>query len=284
MLWRALKDVENGFYIDVGANDPIVESVTKAFYERGWRGINIEPLSSHCHDLMRDRPDDINLQCAAGEFRSEIELWEADVRGWATASQHVIEKHQGDGHQGIFHKVPVLTLAEICTTYASSRDIHFLKIDVEGFEKSVIAGMDFSSFRPWIIVIEATEPNSTAENYQEWETDILSSRYLFSYADGLNRFYVAQERSDLLQSLKYPPNVFDDFIRSAHLNSELRAQQAEAKVQQAEENVQQAEIMAQNAQVALMAVHDSASWKLTAPFRKAVNVIRNLCRSSGRNE
>src|SRR5215470_12416094 len=42
MLWRALKHIDQGFYIDVGANDPDIDSVTKAFYERGWRGINVE--------------------------------------------------------------------------------------------------------------------------------------------------------------------------------------------------------------------------------------------------
>lgn len=44
ILWRALKNIENGFYIDVGANDPVVHSVTKLFYENGWRGINCEPV------------------------------------------------------------------------------------------------------------------------------------------------------------------------------------------------------------------------------------------------
>jgi hypothetical protein len=43
MLWRALKGLKKGFYIDVGAHDPEVDSVTKAFYDRGWCGINIEP-------------------------------------------------------------------------------------------------------------------------------------------------------------------------------------------------------------------------------------------------
>ena len=43
ILWRALHDVTPGFYIDIGANSPTIDSVTKAFYERGWRGINVEP-------------------------------------------------------------------------------------------------------------------------------------------------------------------------------------------------------------------------------------------------
>ena len=30
-----------GFYVDVGAQDPVFDSVTQAFSERGWSGINI---------------------------------------------------------------------------------------------------------------------------------------------------------------------------------------------------------------------------------------------------
>ena len=294
MLWRALKHVENGFYIDVGANDPTVDSVTKAFYERGWHGINIEPLPSHHADLQRDRPRDINLQCAAGASNGEIEVWECDVRGWATASADVMAQHTASGHKGAFHKVPVFRLADICAQHVSGK-IHFLKIDVEGFEKSVIDGADFSRFRPWILVIEATKPNSTEEIHGEWESTVLSADYDLGYTDGLNRFYVAKEHDELRDSLRYPPNVFDEFIRSEQLDSELRAQQAETKAQQAETKAQQAETKAQQAETKaqqaetkaqqaetkaqqaeaasnerfaqLQAVYASTSWRLTKPIR-----------------
>ena len=58
-----------------------------------------------------------------------------------------------------------------------------MKIDVEGTEKAVLTGMDFSQFRPWVMLIESNLPNSTAENKQEWEEIILASNYLFVYAD-----------------------------------------------------------------------------------------------------
>lgn len=45
-LWRVLKQFEHGFYIDVGANDPRHHSVTKAFYDHGWQGINVEPMQT----------------------------------------------------------------------------------------------------------------------------------------------------------------------------------------------------------------------------------------------
>ena len=272
MLWRALKHVERGFYIDVGANDPRADSVTFAFYASGWHGINIEPLPSHHADLTKERPRDVNLQCAAGAVNGEIEVWECDVRGWGTASLEVVAAHTANGHAGKFHKVPVELLTNICAHHVSG-PIHFLKIDVEGFEKSVIDGMDFSRFRPWILVVEATRPNSIEEIHDVWEGDVLSAGYVLAYSDGVNRFYVAKEHSELLNSLRYPPNVFDQFIRVEQLDSELRAQQASERAANAEAQAANAEAQAQQATLALTAVHTSLSWRLTAPLRAASRLI-----------
>ena len=67
LLWRVLKGVHRGVYVDVGASHPVVDSVTFAFYERGWRGINIEPVAADHALLQLYRPGDINLQLAAGD-------------------------------------------------------------------------------------------------------------------------------------------------------------------------------------------------------------------------
>ncbi len=289
MLWRALKHVENGFYIDVGANDPSDDSVTRAFYKQGWHGINIEPLLSHYADLVRERPRDTNLQCACGASNGEIEIWECDVRGWGTASAAVVAQHEANGHEGVFHKVPVLPLSEICADNVSS-EVHFLKIDVEGFEKSVIEGMDFSRCRPWILVVEATRPNSTAEVHADWEGIVQSSEYVFAYSDGLNRFYVAKEHSELMPALRYPPNVLDGFIRAGEFYAALGAQQAEAKAQQAEAKAQQAEAKAQQAETAsnerlaqLQAVYSSTSWKVTKPLRAIKRLLAGDFATLGRS-
>lgn len=268
MLWRALKHVEHGFYIDVGANDPTVDSVTKVFYERGWHGINIEPLPSHFANLVQERPRDINLQCAAGAANGEIELWECDVRGWATAASGVINYHIASGHTGTFHKVPVVQLAQVCFQHILG-EVHFLKIDVEGFEKSVIDGMNFSRFRPWILVIEATRPNSTEDVSSEWESGVLSSGYVLAYMDGLNRFYVANEHSELIANLRYPPNVFDGFIRSEQYFAESRAQEAFALVAHAE-------AMADHSKLQLELVLASRTWQLAKLLASPMKHIHKL--------
>src|SRR5262249_55301667 len=74
MLWRALKHVDKGFYIDVGAAAPRDDSVTCAFSERGWRGINIEPNPYLFAELVNERPRDINLSVAVGDRAGTLQM------------------------------------------------------------------------------------------------------------------------------------------------------------------------------------------------------------------
>ena len=271
MLWRALREVGRGFYIDVGANDPCVDSVSKAFYDRGWHGINIEPLPLPWADLERERPNDLNLQCAAGEFCGEMDLWEPEVRGWASVAPEVIAMHQKEGVQGILRKTPIRTLAEICRTHVKG-EVHFLKIDVEGHERSVIAGMDFSITRPWILVVEATLPNSTIENHQDWEPLLLSNGYLPVYADGLNRFYLASEKEALKERFRYPPNVFDRFVLDyRHVMVEAWLRQTEERTQLAEEGARRAEEGARKA--------EERAWQAEVRARQAQELAQELTRA-----
>lgn len=217
LLWRALGHVTNGFYIDVGANDPVEHSVTKAFYERGWHGISIEPLPAFHDEFELQRPRDINLAIAAGATDGELTLYDVpDVRGWASPDHTVAEMHRAGGHSIAELTVPVRTLASVCAEHVQG-DIHFLKIDVEGFEGEVLQGMDFARWRPWVLVIEATLPGSRETNHASWEHLVSTRGYRFVWFDGLNRWYVAEEHPELMGHFGIGPNVFDDYI-SHHLD------------------------------------------------------------------
>lgn len=229
LLWRALGHLGDGFYIDVGANDPVEHSVTKAFYDAGWHGINVEPLPAFHASFASQRPRDINLGVAAGATDGEITLFDVPaVNGWASPDADVAAGHRAQGHQVCEVRVAQRTLSGICAEHVHG-PVHFLKIDVEGFEGEVLRGMDLQRWRPWILVIEATIPNSRLTNHERWEALVTSQHYLFAYFDGLNRYYVAEEHAELLPVLALQPNVFDAAVPWQLARAETHlAQQAQA--------------------------------------------------------
>ena len=211
MLNRALREVKQGFYIDVGAQDPVIDSVTKAFYDRGWHGINIEPNEEYFHKLQNERPHDLNLATAVGREPGLVYFYEVAHTGLSTTNAEYAQRHSEAGYQVERREVSCTTLDRICADY-SVATVHFLKIDVEGSERGVLEGFSFETVRPWLVVVEATEPNADSEVFTDWEGLLRDRRYRFVYFDGLNRFYAAEEHADLAAYFSRPPNFFDQYV------------------------------------------------------------------------
>jgi FkbM family methyltransferase len=244
MLWRALKHVKEGFYIDVGAAWPESASVTKAFYDRNWHGINIEPNLDMWRLLAASRPKDINLRLALSDQKGREDFYIVENAGLSTLIRDVVAVHEANGLRAKKNQIEVSTLADVWQENVGAHDVHFLKIDVEGAERQVLLGNNWSSYRPWIIVVEATLPMTQISSYEAWESIILRSDYQMAYDDGLNRFYVADERRDILPAFSSPPNVFDNFVLADQLKAEARAKAAETRAQAAEARAQAAEARA----------------------------------------
>jgi FkbM family methyltransferase len=229
MLWRALSDISQGFYIDVGATSPHRVSVTKAFYLAGWRGINIEPEGKSYEELCKVRTQDTNLNVAISSRCGRATLY--SVEGSPTLSS--LSEWMATAHRKanrIINEVDVevTTLADVCAKHVGQRDIHFLKVDVEGVELDVFQGHDFERWRPWIIVAEAHNSDPEADHYLPTEHYLASVGYPFVYTDGLNRFYVDQARRwDLRRAFLVPPNNYDNWIRASELEWRERAERAE---------------------------------------------------------
>lgn len=218
MLWRALKDVARGFYIDVGAQDPSVDSVSRAFYDRGWSGINIEPVQRYQEMLRQARPRDINLCLAAGAGSSELNFFEIADTGLSTLDPQVADRHRAAGWKVLQRRVAQRRLDDIWAEHVKG-EVHFLKIDAEGAEADVLVGASLASHQPWIVVIEAVAPLSQTREHAKWESLLIDAGYAFVYFDGLNRFYVSPSRSDLKAAFATPPNHFDDFIRASEFDA-----------------------------------------------------------------
>ncbi len=235
MLWRALGHVEGGFYIDIGAQDPVVDSVSLAFYEHGWRGVHVEPTAHYADQLRRARPDETVIQAAVGRQGGILEFFEVVDTGLSTGDRRIAEQHRQGGFSVRSTDVPCITLASILDRFAD-RDIHWLKIDVEGLEKEVLDGWAPSAVRPWIVVVESTAPMTQIETHGQWEPLLLDLGYRPVYFDGLNRFYLAPAQAHLAEKFGVGPNYFDDFVLSGSggrfcslLNARLREREEETR-------------------------------------------------------
>jgi len=215
LLWRALKNVKKGFYVDVGAQHPVVDSVSRGFYDLGWRGIHVEPVAKYAELLRKDRPDECVLELALGANEGELVLNVIPDTGLSTGDEQIAKAHEQHGFESEKTTVPLSTLAVVLAPY-ENEEIHWLKIDVEGFEKLVLEGWDSTKHRPWVMLVESTEPLSQNQNQAQWEYLITDADYQFVLFDGINRFYVANEHVDLKQAFTSSINVFDDFTISEH--------------------------------------------------------------------
>jgi FkbM family methyltransferase len=211
MLWRALKNVENGFYIDIGAQDPVIDSVSLAFYEKGWRGIHVEPTPHYADLLRKERPEDSVIQAAVSTSKGFLRFFEIPDSGISTADAAIAAQHVERGfkvHEITVPSIPLASIFSLCKHH----EIHWLKIDVEGFESQVLSSWGKAAARPWIVVVESTLPLTQIESHAKWERHLVKHGYSYVYFDGLNRFYVSEQRPELKGAFRSGPNVFDGFV------------------------------------------------------------------------
>ena len=218
------------FWVDVGANDPVNISVTLLFYLRGGHGINIEPQPMYQKRYALLRARDINLPVGIGETEGTLVLHGSGDTATMT------DEYAG----GNSIKVKVTTLTKVFQDYVpDNQEVHFLKIDVEGFERECIMGLDLSRYRPWIICTECL-PH---ENCEDYESKLLGSGYQFVYYDRQNKYYVLKEHIEIIKR-------FDDMNCLDKLY----------------------EIVSLEDAAKWLSYEQSTSWRITAPLRKIVSI------------
>ena len=182
VLYCIFYDIENGFYIDVGANDPNHISVSKYFYLNGWHGMNIEPLPDMYQKLLTYRNRDINLNIGAGEKDDILPLYMQNVGS-------TLNKMYSKNISQVIN-ITVHPMSKICKMHMpKNEEIQFCKIDVEGYEKYVLLGYDFENYRPKVFCIESTKPGTINPLHKEWENILLKNGYAFGFKYVINRFY-----------------------------------------------------------------------------------------------
>lgn len=168
---------EKGFFIEAGANDGISQSNTY-YYERnmGWIGLLVEPNPIKCSQCKINRPNSIveNYALVSSNFKNKTISGDfSHLDAVDSLMSMVVEDGDYTDDNLLYHKnkkireneiieVDAITLNELLTKHKIST-IDFFSLDVEGYELSVLNGLDLSQIRPKYILIET----ANKEEYQK---------------------------------------------------------------------------------------------------------------------
>lgn len=149
-------------YMDIGAHDPIAGSNTYLFYEKGYRGVLVEPNPALWDSLAAARPGDRLIRAGIGAGKET----EADyyVLG-GDGGLNTFSKEEADavsartGGRFSVQKVIRLPLLDINQVMRKHWDgpPNLLSIDTEGFDLQILQSLDFKHLRPNVVCVETLE-------------------------------------------------------------------------------------------------------------------------------
>ena len=147
----------DGFFIELGANNGLLQSNT-AFLEknRNWRGILIEPNARNFEMCKINRPNSIyyNYACVSNDFKDEFIYGDFELPPNDQISlMSSINGLRLNSSERAMTRVPVSTLTNILDRHTIPK-IDFLSLDVEGYEYSVLNGLDLNKYKPTYLLIE----------------------------------------------------------------------------------------------------------------------------------
>lgn len=157
LILKFLAKQAAGFYVDVGAHAPIDYSNTYALYQRGWRGLAIDPDPQAIAAFREKRPGDIALQCAIGTSPGEVTLHLFSDRSMNTVDETLYQRtlqnprkrHLGDIK--VMRRPLAAMLAEHVPAGAA---VDFMNVDCEGVDLDVLRSNDWARFHPRLLAVE----------------------------------------------------------------------------------------------------------------------------------
>jgi FkbM family methyltransferase len=142
---------KSGYFVEVGANDPVSGSQTWELEQRGWSGVLVEPQPSLAAKLGEQRSAKVFAAACSSRVNSG-QMLPLYLAGGASSFDKRLQSPIIRPHGTI--NVPLRTLDEILIEAGAPTDIDFMSIDVEGHEIEVLDGFDLARWRPKLLMIE----------------------------------------------------------------------------------------------------------------------------------
>lgn len=199
-------DVTAGHYVDVGAGHPEELSVTKLLYDRGWSGINVEPIPELAAALRAERPRDVTLEVALAATAGEATFRQYAGWGLSTLDAEMVAEHASHPtswtEEYTDYTVETITLNSVIEANPLPH-IHVLKLDVEGAEYDVLTGVDWNAFNPDLVCIE------TEHVRRDWRPLLRDAGYEQVFHDGLNAYLLGPDARARAEHFNYAKVILD---------------------------------------------------------------------------
>lgn len=149
-------NTKKGFYVDIGANNPWIQSNTCFFYEKGWNGINIDATPGSMKQFNFRRKRDINLEIPISDTKETLKYYMFEPSFYNTFNAEISMKLKDKLIDT--KELNTRKLSLILDNYCPNQEIDFLSIDTEGFDLKILKSNNWDKYRPKIIVIEVHAP------------------------------------------------------------------------------------------------------------------------------
>ncbi len=187
LLYNCL-GITNPTYLDIGTNHPIICNNTFYFYNRGSRGVCIEPDIQFKNLIKKYRKGDVFLEAGISDgdnSEADFYVFPGKYSGWNSFSKEEANSRQqatGISFKNV-HKVPLLNINKVISDYFSPYP-NIISIDVEGLDLAILKGLDFGRFKPEVLCVESITFSITNEEQKIEEIiDFVTSKGYFVFAD-----------------------------------------------------------------------------------------------------
>jgi len=166
-LWEILHlvlRIEHPTYMDVGAHHPVFNNNTYYFYERGSRGVLVEPNPGLHGVLEQVRPHDVLVRAGIGvTAQAEADFY--IIGGSEDGQLNTFSREQAEalvtrsrGHYSIAKvmKIPLLNINDLMRRHWNGPP-NLLSLDTEGFDLPILRSLDFKRLRPDVVCVETVE-------------------------------------------------------------------------------------------------------------------------------
>ncbi len=144
---------KNGYFVEIGAYDGISMSNTYLLeHQYNWKGICVECNPTHYNNLIINRPNTINYNCAIYNHDDKLMDFINDDTGGCSGFVET------NSHDFILHKEIITVKTNKLTTILDKSNapqfIEFLSLDTEGSEYEILKSHDFNKYLFGYICVE----------------------------------------------------------------------------------------------------------------------------------